>query len=365
MIYVARHTSLIVLLLLLSLSSSPSATSSHFQAASHKAASHIPASHHLSQTSISQPRLGLGPHPRIAQVKPSERVTRGVTRSSLSDISDVSRSISPNSFSPQCLEKNSCKNATSGSPEQAGLQVCSLPANSRTSAALSHPDFPSTCWSNSGCPPPVLTAAQVADIEGSDAGRCRSAVERLLVQVEERNRQVEGALQVLTSGWLVPGQRECGQQTCPDCKVWLLPTFWLDLGGNDLKTALTLHHGLPRVLAQQGCDFLNGCVCQSVSAWNVFFILSLTFADQDLEWKLVLEQFMCRLYLLGPWLCYIQIYSAAGFQDFPFLHYPRQLRQALLWPKKQSLVFRPLFNFTQILQQLSFYSIFYRFCQSF
>ena len=219
MIYVARHTSLIVLLLLLSLSSSPSATSSHFQAASHKAASHIPASHHLSQTSISQPRLGQGPHPRIAQVKPSERVTRGVTRSSLSDISDVSRSISPNSFSPQCLEKNSCKNATSGSPEQAGLQVCSLPANSRTSAALSHPDFPSTCWSNSGCPPPVLTAAQVADIEGSDAGRCRSAVERLLVQVEERNRQVEGALQVLTSGWLVPGQRECGQQTCPDCKV--------------------------------------------------------------------------------------------------------------------------------------------------
>ena len=95
-----------------------------------------------------------------------------------------------------------------------------MPVTSRASAALSHPNFPSVCWSRSGCPPPVLTAAQVADIEGSEAGRCRSAVERLLVQVEERNRQVEAALQVLTSGWLVPGQRECGQQTCPDCKVW-------------------------------------------------------------------------------------------------------------------------------------------------
>ena len=71
----------------------------------------------------------------------------------------------------------------------------------------------------------MLTAAQVADIEGGETGRCRSAVERLLVQVEERNKQVEGALQVLTSGWLVPGQRECGQQTCPDCKVHLFLTF--------------------------------------------------------------------------------------------------------------------------------------------
>ena len=95
-----------------------------------------------------------------------------------------------------------------------------MPTNSRANAALTHPHFPSTCWaSHSGCPPPVLTAAQVADIEGGDVGRCRSAVERLLVKVEESNLQVESALQVLTSGWLVPGKRECGQQTCPDCKV--------------------------------------------------------------------------------------------------------------------------------------------------
>lgn len=203
----ARHTSLIALLLLVSLSSSTGPSSS----------SHL--------ASRGQPRLGIDPHLRIAQVKPSERVSRGLTRTSSNSDSDGSQSISPHSFSPQCLEKNSkfCNNATA-------VEVCNLPTNSRANAALTHPHFPSTCWaSHSGCPPPVLTAAQVADIEGGDVGRCRSAVERLLVKVEESNLQVEGALQVLTSGWLVPGQRECGQQTCPDCKEWYRTWLCLSL----------------------------------------------------------------------------------------------------------------------------------------
>ena len=131
-----------------------------------------------------------------------------------------------------------------------------MPPKLRTSAALSHPDFVSTCWAHSDCPPPVLTASQVVDIEGGEVETCRRAVDRLLVQVEqvvmiivitgqtpahsvarlifilmilimlimviqveERSLQVESALHVLTSAWLVPGQKQCGRQACPDCKV--------------------------------------------------------------------------------------------------------------------------------------------------
>ena len=253
-ISIFRHTSLIVLLLLVSLSSSSRDSSSSSR--------HSPLAPHL----LGQPgphQQKLGPGPSIAQVKPSERVNRAVTRSD-SD-SDVSRSISPPSFSPQCLDKNSnCKKNATSEPasrrKQAAKEVCKLPPKLRTSAALSHPDFVSTCWAHSDCPPPVLTASQVVDIEGGEVETCRRAVDRLLVQVEEvvmrivitgqtpahsvarlifmilmilimlillimvmqveeRSLQVESALHVLTSAWLVPGQKQCGRQACPDCKV--------------------------------------------------------------------------------------------------------------------------------------------------
>ena len=148
---------------------------------------HSPLAPHL----LGQPgphQQKLGPGPSIAQVKPSERVNRAVTRSD-SD-SDVSRSISPPSFSPQCLDKNSnCKKNATSEPasrrKQAAKEVCKLPPKLRTSAALSHPDFVSTCWAHSDCPPPVLTASQVVDIEGGEVETCRRAVDRLLVQVEQ------------------------------------------------------------------------------------------------------------------------------------------------------------------------------------
>jgi len=141
------------------------------------------------------------------------------------------RSISNHSLLSQCLSSENCTHFAPQTPTNnasvAAEQICSNATKLRLRLTLLHPDHHSVCWSRTSCPPPVLDKKQVRNIESEDPDTCREQVEKILVQIQEFNFNIEQTLKVLQSGHGMECTNSSGCQACKDWYLaWLCLNYW-------------------------------------------------------------------------------------------------------------------------------------------
>ena len=119
----------------------------------------------------------------------------------------------PSSLTSQCL--SSSLHETNDAAESAEI-ICSCAVTTRLYWTLNHPNwfFSSTCWSSSGCLPPVLSKDMIKNIESDNKEECSHHVAAILSKIKVINRELDISTEILSSGhW-------CNNDThCQDCKV--------------------------------------------------------------------------------------------------------------------------------------------------